>query len=87
MTSKSENMKGNTRAQKTYPRDGRIHSRFNKDLLTRVKTERLNGRSLADYLEDLVLADLNPGMTLETIQQVEIYDTPEQLAEALQQPS
>lgn len=55
--SRSESMKGNKNGCKDRPRDGHIHCRFNKELLDRVK-KRKGDKSLADYLEALIIADL-----------------------------
>lgn len=50
---------GNKHAQKKHPRDGHLHCRFNTDILARIVAQRLEKKSLADYLEGLVLEDLD----------------------------
>jgi len=52
-----ESLKGNKHATKEYPRDGKLHCRFNKKLIELMNAKRGN-LSQADYLEMLVLSDL-----------------------------
>jgi hypothetical protein len=56
-----EGLKGNTNAQKKHPRNSQLNCRFNSDILKRVRDKVLTpqGISMADYIEKLILADLD----------------------------